>query len=315
MMSGGPGVPPPPGRASTSASKPQEARDPANRAFRGPLPLHKAPHMATHEHHLQASIYQLYLSADHIISIFWVCARSANAVTFATFPLLQIGCGIGTARAEIATAAETGRRTERESAPSAGTALVCHLVLSVYWLACRVDGGGMRATRVRVRACFMVWSCQPVQSPMDSPSPATGHAQTETLPPDCVRDMSACDVSAEGRQHTLPCRSQRGKEPEAAKRERTPPPARRAASPRKPPEYAVKVASRPSNTLHRDYMDLVQRYTRLYVPADFAKCVSLWTLVSSCSQRRSRQRCLVPAPCLYLPPLITPPLSHNNWYS
>ena len=128
------------------------------------------------------------------------------------------------------------------------------------------------------------------------PVAGTVHAQTEILPPNCIRDMNAPVISAEGRQNILPCCSQRSKEPEAAKRERTPP--ARRAPPFKPPEYAVKVANRPSSTLQRDYMDVVQRYTRLYVPADFAKCVSLWTLVSSSTQRCSSRRYLVPAPCL-----------------
>ena len=52
-----------------------------------------------------------------------------------------------------------------------------------------------------------------------------------------------------------------------------------------PPEYAVKVATRPYVTLNRDYMDVMLRYTRLYVSADFAKVVSVWSQVGICACR------------------------------
>lgn len=46
------------------------------------------------------------------------------------------------------------------------------------------------------------------------------------------------------------------------------------------PEYNVKVASHSFVSLEREYMDLVHRYSRLYVPTDFSRSVSLWTQVN-----------------------------------
>ena len=54
-----------------------------------------------------------------------------------------------------------------------------------------------------------------------------------------------------------------------------------------PPEYAVKVAARPYVTLNRDYMDVMLRYTRLYVSADFAKVVSVWSQVCICTCQKT----------------------------
>jgi hypothetical protein len=97
------------------------------------------------------------------------------------------------------------------------------------------------------------------------------------------------------------CASVAGREKEREKEREAPPPARvakpaartppPAASPhaaaapaprKKPePEYAVRLASRPVTGLERDYGDVIHRYARLYVSADFSKTVSAWVQVPS----------------------------------
>lgn len=52
-----------------------------------------------------------------------------------------------------------------------------------------------------------------------------------------------------------------------------------SASQPRAPEYSVKIASHPYGTHAKEYMDLSHRYSRLHVPTDFSKCLSLWTKV------------------------------------
>ena len=59
--------------------------------------------------------------------------------------------------------------------------------------------------------------------------------------------------------------------PAAPRAAPSPPPPRK-----KDPEYAVKLAARPLAATERDYNDVIHRYVRLYVSADFAKTVCTW---------------------------------------
>ncbi len=61
---------------------------------------------------------------------------------------------------------------------------------------------------------------------------------------------------------------------------RKPAPAPKASPPRRrEPEYLVRLSTRPVTALERDYNDVIDRYPRLYVSADFAKSVSCWVQV------------------------------------
>ena len=72
----------------------------------------------------------------------------------------------------------------------------------------------------------------------------------------------------------------RDREPARLKRHgpapKSPPPLRR-----REPDYAVKLSTRPVTALERDYNDVIDRYPRLYVSADFAKIVSAWVQVNA----------------------------------
>ena len=63
----------------------------------------------------------------------------------------------------------------------------------------------------------------------------------------------------------------------------SPPPRRRE------PDYSVRLSIRPVTVLDRDYNDVIERYPRLYVSADFAKSVSSWIQV------------LITKPCMEIP--------------
>ena len=47
------------------------------------------------------------------------------------------------------------------------------------------------------------------------------------------------------------------------------------------PQYTVKIAGHSYVSLEREYMDLAHRYSRLYVPTDFSRSISLWTQVGA----------------------------------
>lgn len=62
---------------------------------------------------------------------------------------------------------------------------------------------------------------------------------------------------------------------------RKPAPAPKKASPprRREPDYLVRLSTRPVTIQDRDYNDVIDRYPRLYVSADFAKSISSWVQV------------------------------------
>ena len=86
------------------------------------------------------------------------------------------------------------------------------------------------------------------------------------------------------------------KEVVADKRKATPPTKQKLASPptRKlpPPEYAAKLPSAPLTELNRDYKSVKDRYTRLYISADFCKVVAAWAQVWPSAHALHRQICI-----------------------
>ena len=72
----------------------------------------------------------------------------------------------------------------------------------------------------------------------------------------------------------------RDREPARLKRPvpdpKSPPPPRR-----REPDYIVKLSKRPVTGLERDYSDVIDRYPRLYVSADFAKIIFAWVQVNA----------------------------------
>ena len=88
----------------------------------------------------------------------------------------------------------------------------------------------------------------------------------------------------------------RDREPARPKRHgpapKSPPPLRR-----REPDYVVKLSARPVTAPERDYNDVIDRYPRLYVSADFAKIICAWVQVRALLPDRAQKliACLLPS--------------------